>query len=59
MSIYFLSLTMDSLTEADSSIEEAILQEKHQAKLSHIICDIDGELIERLEIFGLYWILPI
>jgi hypothetical protein len=49
---------MDSLTEADSSIEKAFLQEKHQAKLSHIICDIDGELIERLEIFGLYWILP-
>ena len=41
-------------TEADSNIEKVILQKKHQPKLSHIICDIDGELIEHLEI---YWLL--
>lgn len=47
-------------TEANSNCntEKVVLQEKHQPRLSHIICDIDGELIEHLEIFGFHWILP-
>ncbi|PWZ04269.1 Endoribonuclease YbeY [Zea mays] len=41
-----LQNSVDSLTEADSNIEKVILQEKHQHKLSHIICDIDGTIMD-------------
>ncbi|AQK70423.1 haloacid dehalogenase-like hydrolase family protein [Zea mays] len=43
-SAYDIATVMEHLqnsVEADSNIEKVILQEKHQPKLSHIICDID------------------
>jgi hypothetical protein len=30
-------------TEANNNIEKSSVREEHRTKLSHIICDIDGE----------------
>lgn len=35
-----------NFAEANSNIEKVNLQEKHQPKLRHIICDIDGALLD-------------
>ncbi|XP_023155959.1 endoribonuclease YBEY, chloroplastic isoform X3 [Zea mays] len=48
-SAYDIATVMEHLqnsVEADSNIEKVILQEKHQPKLSHIICDIDGTIMD-------------
>lgn len=48
-SAYDIATGMEHLqnsVEADSNIEKVILQEKHQHKLSHIICDIDGTIMD-------------
>ncbi|XP_066329824.1 endoribonuclease YBEY, chloroplastic-like isoform X3 [Miscanthus floridulus] len=47
-SAYDIATGMEHLQnsiEADSNIEKVILQKKHQPKLSHIICDIDGTIV--------------
>jgi rRNA maturation RNase YbeY len=49
---------LQSSVEANNNIEKVSLQEEHWPKLRHIICDIDGELIERIEFVSFYWILP-
>ncbi|XP_066321548.1 endoribonuclease YBEY, chloroplastic-like isoform X2 [Miscanthus floridulus] len=48
-SAYDIATGMEHLqnsVEADSNIEKVIIQKKHQPKLSHIVCDIDGGLHE-------------
>ena len=61
MSIYFSSLDylwIDLLcTEANNNIEKVSLKEERRPKLIHMICDIDGELIEGVEVVMFYWIL--
>lgn len=43
--ITLLPMDFDLLcTEANNNIKKGSLREEHQTKLSHIICDIDGEL---------------